>query len=127
MPSNGHTRGVLRSVDGLRTGLGRFDGLSREVSAIVVATALVATAGCSRMGQLKAMKNFKEANTAYQQQDYKKAAELYEATVQADPTLASAYFYLGNSYDNLYKPSKKGEPANDQLLEKAVQNYQTAA
>jgi len=79
------------------------------------------------MGQLKGMKNFKEANTAYQQQDYKRAADLYEATVEADPNLASAYFYLGNSYDNLYKPSKKGDKANDELLEKAVKNYQAAA
>jgi len=123
----GHARGVLRSVDGLRLSLSRIEGLSRGASTIVVATALVATVGCSKMGQLKAMKNFKEANTAYQQQDYKRAADLYEATVQADPNLYSAYFYLGNSYDNLYKPSKKGEKANDELLEKAVQNYQTAA
>ena len=113
MSSNGHKRDVLR--------------LTRGTSVAVVAMALVATVGCSRMGQLKGMKNFKEANTAYQQQDYKKAADLYEATVEADPNLASAYFYLGNSYDNLYKPSKKGDKANDDLLEKAVKNYQMAA
>jgi predicted Zn-dependent protease len=87
----------------------------------------VAAAGCGKMGQLKAMKAFKEANQAYAQQDYKKAAELYEQTVQADNTLAAAYFYLGNSYDNLYKPSRKGDAANDQLLDKAVENYQQAA
>ncbi len=128
MPSNWHTRGIWRSIDRLWTARGGVDGrLARGTSVIVVATALLAAAGCSKMGQLKAMKNFKEANTAYQQQDYKKAAELYEATVQADPELASAYLYLGNSYDNLYKPSRKGERANDELLEKAVQNYQTAA
>jgi Flp pilus assembly protein TadD len=113
MSSNGHTRDVLR--------------LSRGTSVTVVAMALAATVGCARMGQLKGMKNFKEANTAYQQQDYKRAADLYEATVEADPNLASAYFYLGNSYDNLYKPSKKGDKANDELLEKAVKNYQAAA
>ena len=38
-----------------------------------------------------------------------------------------AYFFLGNSYDQQYKPSKKGDPANDALLTKAAQNYQTAA
>src|SRR4026207_1431164 len=113
MSSNGHKRDVLR--------------LTRGTSVAAVAKARVATVGCSRMGQLKGMKNFKEANTAYQQQDYKKAADLYEATVEADPNLASAYFYLGNSYDNLYKPSKKGDKANDDLLEKAVKNYQIAA
>ena len=42
-------------------------------------------------------------------------------------TAHQAYFFLGNSYDNQYKPSKKGEPANDALLTKAVENYQKAA
>jgi tetratricopeptide (TPR) repeat protein len=101
--------------------------LSEGTSVAVVALILLAAAGCSKMGQLKGMKNFKEANAAYQQQDYKRAADLYELTVQADPNISSAYFYLGNSYDNLYKPSKKGDKANDELLEKAVHNYQTAA
>ena len=114
MPSNGHARDIsLRS--------------SRRTPLAVVAVALVAAVGCSKMGQLKGMKNFKEANNAYTQQDYKKAVDLYEQTVAADPDLNSAYFYLGNSYDNLYKPSKKGEKANDELLEKAVENYQKAA
>jgi len=89
----------------------------------------IGTAGCSKMGMLKAMKAFKEANAAYQQQDYRRSADLYETTVQAGdfPELASAYFYLGNSYDNLYKPSKKGEAENDDLLNKAIKNYQQAA
>ena len=34
---------------------------------------------------LKARKNYKEANQAYAQQDYKRASELYELTIQADP------------------------------------------
>jgi tetratricopeptide (TPR) repeat protein len=92
--------------------------------AVVVA---VSAAACGNLAQLKAKKNFKEANEAYAQQDYKKSSELYEQTLQADPTLTSAYFYLGNSYDNLYKPSRKGEADNDKLLEKAVENYQAAA
>jgi len=99
-------------------------------SLVVAMFALSSAAGCARVGQLKAMKAFKAANQAYQQQDYKKAAGLYEETTQAAPDdirVAAAYFFLGNSYDNLYKPSKKGDPANDELLTKAVQNYQTAA
>src|SRR5690242_6683171 len=74
-------------------------------AAIAVATAVaLTTAGCTKVGQLKAMKSFKAANQSYQQQDYKKAAQLYEDTVAADPDMASAYFYLGNSYDQQYKP-----------------------
>jgi tetratricopeptide (TPR) repeat protein len=85
------------------------------------------TAGCAKVGEIKAKKAFKAANQAYQAQDYKKAAEEYEEAVAADPNLNAAYFFLGNSYDNQYKPSKKGEAANDQLMEKAVANYQKAA
>ena len=86
-----------------------------------------ASVGCGKVGEIKAKKAFKSANQAYQAQDYKKAASFYEETVAADPNLAAAYFFLGNSYDNLYKPSKKGEPENDALLQKAVENYQKAA
>ena len=100
-----------------------FPGASLAVAA---ALALAAT-GCTQVGQLKAKKSIKAAHQAYQQQDYKKAAQLYEDTVAADPNMATAYFYLGNSYDNLYKPSKKGDPENDALLTKAVDNYQKAA
>jgi tetratricopeptide (TPR) repeat protein len=85
------------------------------------------TAGCAKVGEIKAKKAFKSANQAYQAQDYKKAAEFYEEAVAADPNLDAAYFFLGNSYDNLYKPSKKGDAANDALMQKAVDNYQKAA
>jgi tetratricopeptide (TPR) repeat protein len=88
---------------------------------------LAAAVGCSQVGAVQARRDFKAANAAYQQQDYKKAAELYEATLKEDPSLSEAYFFLGNSYDNQFKPSRRGDPANDGLLEKAVQNYQTAS
>jgi len=85
------------------------------------------TAGCAKVSEIKAKKAFKSANQAYQAQDYKKAGEFYEETIAADANLNAAYFFLGNSYDNQYKPSKKGDAANDALLEKAVDNYQKAA
>jgi tetratricopeptide (TPR) repeat protein len=84
-------------------------------------------AGCGQVQNLKAKKLFKDANLAYQQQDYKKAATLYEETLQNDPNLTTAYFYLGNSYDNLWKPARVGEPENDEYLQKAIQNYRLAA
>ena len=37
--------------------------------------------GCAQVGELKARKSFKAANTAYQAQDYKKAAESYDETI----------------------------------------------
>lgn len=104
-----------------------FLGASLALAATV---ALSSMAGCSSVGELKAMKAFKEANQAYQQSDYKRASELYEQTIQADPDeprLVAAYFFLGNSYDQLYKPSKKGDPANDANLTNAVKYYEIAA
>jgi tetratricopeptide (TPR) repeat protein len=104
-----------------------LSGASLACAAMLALGSLTSTAGCAKVGEIKAKKAFKSANQAYQQQDYKKAGELYEETVAADPNLASAYFFLGNSYDNQYKPSKKGDAANDALLTKAVENYQKAA
>jgi tetratricopeptide (TPR) repeat protein len=101
-----------------------LSGTSLSTLALAV---VLSTVGCGRVGQLKAMKAFKSANQAYQQQDYKRASDLYEEAVGADPNLAQAYFFLGNSYDNQFKPSKKGEAENDALLERAVKHYQTAA
>jgi predicted Zn-dependent protease len=99
------------------------------VAALATAISVAAT-GCGQVNGLKGRKAYKDANAAYQTQDYKKAAELYKATIAADPDAKEtlpAYFFLANSLDNLYKPSKKGEPANDQLMEDAVRNYQIAA
>jgi tetratricopeptide (TPR) repeat protein len=85
------------------------------------------TVGCSRVAQLQAARAVKAANQAYQQQDYKRSAELYEQAVQSNPDLNQILFYVANSYDLQYKPSRRGEPENDALLNKAIQNYQTAA
>jgi predicted Zn-dependent protease len=102
----------------------------RSVSAAVLVAVALAATGCGQVNQLKGRKSYKDANAAYQSQDYKRAADLYKATIEADPDAKEtlpAYFFLANSLDNLYKPSKKGEAANDQLMGDAVKNYQLAA
>jgi len=81
---------------------------------------------CGQFQVLKARKAFKEANAFYQQQDYRKAAEKYEEVLAADPNLTVALFYLGNSYDQLYKPARQGEAENDAYLTKAIGFYQQA-
>jgi tetratricopeptide (TPR) repeat protein len=96
-------------------------------AASLASFALVATAACGKVNELKAMKSFKAANVAYVRQDYQNAADLYERTLRAYPDLVQAYFFLGNSDDNLWRPSRKGEPANDVLLERAAENYRKAA
>ena len=107
-------------------------------SAPIVAVALVAglgaaTGGCGKYSysNLKAMKAFKDANVAYQAQDWKKAVDRYEDAIEANPELnaggVTPYFFLANSYDNLYKPARAGEPENDSYIQKAIENYKIAA
>ena len=118
MLNQGNRGGSMRSLSGASLALAAMLALG------------AATAGCGKVGELKAKKAFKEANQAYQQQDYVKAAKLYEDAIEAAPgtqTANESEFFLGNSYDNLYKPSKKGDPQNDALLTKAVEHYQKAS
>ena len=104
-------------------------GAPRVIVAVLALGSFMAV-GCAKVGKVQAMRSLKEANKAYQAQDYKKAADLYASAIQEapdDPDVISAYFFLGNSNDNLWKPSKKGEAANDALLTKAVESYEVAA
>jgi tetratricopeptide (TPR) repeat protein len=94
--------------------------------AVVTGLSLVLT-GCSQVNMLKAKLAFKDANGLYQGQDYRGAAAKYEEALSLDPNLSTAYFFLGNSYDNQYRPSRKGEARNDELLTKAINNYKKAA
>ncbi len=101
-----------------------------SMAPVALAVALgVALAGCGQVANLKARMAFRDANALYQQQDYRKAAEKYEEAIREDPNIGKegAYFFVGNSYDNLYKPARKGEAANDELLAKAVDYYKRAA
>jgi tetratricopeptide (TPR) repeat protein len=113
--------------------IGDKGGFMRSRSRASVALAAVlalAAVGCGKVGELKAKKAMKNANQAYQAQDYKKAASLYEEAIDAAPDSEDAHiahFYLANSLDQLWKPSRKGEAENDALLQKAVEHYQKAA
>jgi len=103
--------------------------------AILASTAIVAAlvlSACGQLGNLQARKAFKDANTSYQAQNYAEAAARYQEvvadpTADSDPNLVHAYFFLANSYDNMYKPARKGEAENDALLTKAIENYKIAA
>jgi tetratricopeptide (TPR) repeat protein len=95
------------------------------LAAVLVGVGLSASA-CSKLAMLKGQMAFKDANAAYQSQDYKKAIDKYQEALKHNPELSYAYFYLANSYDNLYKPARKGEPGNDANLQKAVEYYKKA-
>ena len=94
--------------------------------AAVLVVAGLGAAACSKFGMLKGQMAFKDANAAYQSQDYKKAITKYQEALAANPELNYAYFYLANSYDNLYTPARKGEAEHDANLQKAIEYYKKA-
>lgn len=103
--------------------------MAPATSATLILGISLAVAGCGQysMASLKAQKAYKQAVEQYKAQQWKQASENYEYTVQQNPDKVEAYFYLGNCYDNMYKPSRQGEPDNDALIQKAIENYQKAA
>jgi len=96
--------------------------------AVLVVALGMATAGCGKysISNIRSLMAFQDGNNLYRKAEYKAAIEHYEQAVQHNPDLGFAYFFLGNSYDNLYKPAKKGQPDNDANLPKAVEAYRTA-
>jgi tetratricopeptide (TPR) repeat protein len=94
---------------------------------VIVAALSLSLVGCGQFAKLKASKHFKDANALYAQQDYRNAAAEYKSAIEADPELNEAYFFLANSYDNLYKPARKGNPLNDSFLQDALKNYKIAS
>jgi tetratricopeptide (TPR) repeat protein len=94
---------------------------------VIVAALSLSLVGCGQFAKLKASKHFKDANALYAQQDYRGAAVEYKSAIEADPDLNEAYFFLANSYDNLYKPARKGNPLNDSYLQDALKNYKIAS
>jgi tetratricopeptide (TPR) repeat protein len=95
---------------------------------VLVAGLGLATAACGQysIGNIRSLKAFKDGNDLYGKGDYKGAVALYEKSISFNPDLGFAYFFLGNSYDKLYKPGRKGEAENDAYLPKAVENYRKA-
>jgi tetratricopeptide (TPR) repeat protein len=98
-----------------------------RVVALVLAVGLSTTAcGKYSIGNLRSLMAFKEANELYKRGDFPKAVEAYQRAIQHNPDFGISYFFLGNSYDNMYKPSRRGEAENDANLVKAVENYRKA-
>jgi tetratricopeptide (TPR) repeat protein len=97
--------------------------------ALALALSAVTACGKYSISNLRALQAFQDANEKYKASDYKGAASDYERVLVLNPDTAVAgyaYFFLGNSYDNMYKSSKKGDPENDAFLPKAVDNYKKA-
>ena len=94
--------------------------------ALVVGLGL-AVAGCGKINAVRAQKAFKDGNKLYAASEWKAAANKYEEALQLNPSNAYSYFFLANSLDNLYRPTRVGEPENDALLSRAIDNYKKAA
>ena len=107
--------------------------VSQSILFAAVAAVSVAAAGCSQYQGLTAKRTFRDANGLYQSSDYKAAAAKYEQVTALDESvlhqfkLEPAYFFLANSYDNLYRSAKKGDATNDAYMTKAVEFYKKDA
>jgi len=78
-----------------------------------------------KITNLKANKHFKTGNKFYTEEKYKKAITEYEAALQLNPNLNSAFYYLGSSYINVYKPGDDSEK-NKEYGVKATEYLQKA-
>jgi tetratricopeptide (TPR) repeat protein len=96
----------------------------------------VALAGCAKLNEVRSMKAFKDGNKLYTGSDWRAAATKYEEAIALDPNNAintcgsspgCVYFYAANAYDNLYRPTRKGEATNDGYLTKAIDYYKLAS
>jgi tetratricopeptide (TPR) repeat protein len=96
--------------------------------AVLIAAVSVGAAACGKysISNIRSLKAFQDANALYKKGEYSRAAARYTDAVTLNPDLGFAYFFLGNSYDNLYKPGRRGEPENDANLPKAAENYRLA-
>lgn len=95
---------------------------------VVVVGLAVATTACGKysLGSIRSLKAFKDGAALYAKGDYPGAAEKFQESITHNPDFGFSYFYLGNSYDNMYRATRAGDPENDALLPRAAENYRLA-
>lgn len=98
---------------------------SRTLAWGTVVTALFVADGTA--GAQSRAADMAAANALYAAQRYAEAVVAYQAVVAADPAFGEARFFLANALDNQYRPSRRGQPANDRLLDAAREHYEMAA
>jgi Flp pilus assembly protein TadD len=100
--------------------------LTRTV--VLVAGLAVATSACGKysLSSIRSLKAFKDGTALYQKGDYPGAALKFEESITHNPDFGFSYFFMANSYDNMYRPARAGDAANDALLPKAAQGYRQA-
>ena len=105
------------------------------ITAVAIGVMLIPLSACEFFDELGAVRTFKDANIAYNRGFYDEAIELYEAVLgvidasggESDLArqLTPAYFYIANSYDNLYRPGSQ-DPENLKNLDEAIRHYELA-
>jgi tetratricopeptide (TPR) repeat protein len=97
-------------------------------AAVLLVGVAVATSACGKysLGSIRSLKAFKDGLGLYEKGNYREAIPVFQESVNQNPEFGFSYFYLGNSYDNLFRPARKGEAENDSYLPKAVENYRLA-
>lgn len=95
---------------------------------VLIAGLSLATAACGRysISSIRSAKAFQDGLGKYTGGDFKGAASDFEEAVRLNPDFGFSYFFLGNSYDKVYRPTRKGDAENDVNLTKAVENYRKA-
>jgi len=88
---------------------------------------LICFSGCDQLkiSNLKANKHFKMANRLFGEEKYKKAIAEYEAALKLNPDLKAAFYYLGSSYVQVYKPGDDSDK-NKEFGNKATEYLQKA-
>ena len=89
----------------------------------LAASALLALGFATGCSTVRAKAAFKDGNKEYKAENFKRAIEEYTAAVKADPDFAEAYFFLGSSFQALYRPGKE-DPENVDRLNQAIASFQ---
>src|SRR5665647_3820312 len=88
-------------------------------AAIVV---ILAFTGCQDISysKLSANYHFGKANSFFRENQYRKAITEYEATLKYNPNMTQAFRFLGESYQQLYKPGVDSQ-INKELEKKTLE------
>ncbi len=89
----------------------------------LAACALVTLGFATACNTVRAKAAFKDGNKDYTAENFKKAIEEYSHAVELNPGFAEAHFFLGSSYQALYRPGKE-DAENVDRLDKAIASFQ---
>jgi tetratricopeptide (TPR) repeat protein len=88
---------------------------------------VTAFTGCEKLkvSKLQANYYFSKANQLFKDGKFRRAMEMYEATLKYNPNMIQAYRFLGESYKSLYKVGVD-TPENNDIAQKALAAFTKA-